>query len=78
MIYIILVGAIAGWLGGKIMKGKGFGILGNIFVGILGSFLGSWLLPILGVSVGSGIISTIFEATLGAIVIIFLSGMIRR
>lgn len=78
MIYIILVGALAGWFSGKIMKGRSFGLLGNIVIGILGSFMGSWLLPILGVSVGEGILSTVFEATLGAVAIIFLAGLIRR
>jgi uncharacterized membrane protein YeaQ/YmgE (transglycosylase-associated protein family) len=54
LLTILLIGAIAGWLAGLIVKGYGFGLLGNIIVGIIGAFVGSWLLGKLGVSLGGG------------------------
>jgi uncharacterized membrane protein YeaQ/YmgE (transglycosylase-associated protein family) len=74
----LLVGAVAGWLAGTIVKGGGFGLLGDIIVGILGAFFGGWLLPQLGVSLGAGIISVIASATIGAIVLLLILRVIRR
>ncbi|HLO37122.1 MAG TPA: GlsB/YeaQ/YmgE family stress response membrane protein, partial [Lacibacter sp.] len=66
----LLIGALAGWLGAFIFKGGGLGLLGNIVVGILGSFVGYWLLGKLGVSFGTGIGGAILTGALGAIVIL--------
>jgi uncharacterized membrane protein YeaQ/YmgE (transglycosylase-associated protein family) len=74
----LLVGAVAGWLAGMIVKGGGFGLLGDIVVGIIGAFIGGWLLMELGVSVGSGIISVIATATIGAVVLLVLLRLVRR
>lgn len=74
----LLVGAVAGWLAGTIVKGGGFGLLGDIVVGIIGAFIGGWLLPKLGVSLGVGIVAVIASATIGAIVLLLLLRLIRR
>jgi len=67
LLVILFVGLVAGWLAGQIVRGTGFGIVGDVIVGILGAFVGSWLLPQLGLHLGSGIISAIVNATLGAV-----------
>ena len=68
LIVLVIVGAIAGWLAGQIVKGMGFGLIGNIVVGIVGAFVGTWLLGFLGISIGGGIIASIINATIGAVV----------
>ncbi|RUX71942.1 MULTISPECIES: GlsB/YeaQ/YmgE family stress response membrane protein [unclassified Mesorhizobium] len=72
IIVILVVGLIAGWLAGKIVRGSGFGLIGDIAIGIIGAFIGEWLLPRLGVHLGSGTISLIVNATLGAIVLLLI------
>lgn len=74
----LLVGAVAGWLAGVIVKGGGFGLLGDIVVGIVGAFVGGWLLPRLGVHLGAGIVAIIASATIGAVVLLLLLRLIRR
>lgn len=78
LLIILLIGGIAGWLAGLIMKGRGFGILGNIVVGILGAFIGSWLLGLFGVIIGGGIIGAILNALIGAIFLLFVVSLIKR
>jgi uncharacterized membrane protein YeaQ/YmgE (transglycosylase-associated protein family) len=80
VIIFLLIGAIAGWLAGLVVRGFGFGLLGNIVVGIIGAFLAGWLLPMLGVSfsLGSPIVTEIIYAMIGAIVLLVLIGLIRR
>ncbi|NOC94336.1 MULTISPECIES: GlsB/YeaQ/YmgE family stress response membrane protein [unclassified Ruegeria] len=75
---MLLVGAIAGWLSGKIMEGRGFGLFGNIVVGIVGAFLAGLIFPALGFAVGGGLLSSILFATAGAVILLFLIGLIRR
>ena len=73
----LIIGAIAGWLGGKIYKGSGLGLLGNIIVGILGSGVGSWLLgSVLHISLGDGWIGSIITGAIGAVVILFLLNIV--
>ncbi|HRO02469.1 MAG TPA: GlsB/YeaQ/YmgE family stress response membrane protein [Terricaulis sp.] len=76
----LIVGAIAGFLAGLIVRGYGLGLLGNIVVGIVGAVLAGWLLPTLGLtfSLGSPIVTTIAYATIGAIVLLLLLGLVRR
>lgn len=74
----VLVGAIAGWLSGTIVKGRGFGLIGDIVVGILGAFVGGWLLPRLGVHLGEGLVPVIASATIGAVIMLLLVRLIRR
>ena len=73
-----LVGAVAGWLAGMIVKGGGFGLLGDIAVGIVGAFFGGWLLPKLGVHLGVGLVPVIASAAIGAVVLLLLLRLIRR
>ena len=70
--------AVAGWLAGVIVKGGGFGIFGDIVVGIVGAFAGGWLLPRLGVELGVGLVSVIASATIGAVVLLLILRLIRR
>ena len=78
LLIILLVGAIAGWLAGLIVRGMGFGLIGNIVVGIIGAFIAAWLFPRLGVSIGSGIAGSIIHATIGAVILLVILGLIRR
>jgi uncharacterized membrane protein YeaQ/YmgE (transglycosylase-associated protein family) len=74
----LIVGAIAGWLAGLIVRGYGFGIIGNIIVGIVGAFIAGWLLPKLGIVIGGGIIGEIIDAVIGAVILLLVIGLIRR
>ena len=79
IIATLIIGAIAGWLGGVIYKGSGLGLLGNIIVGILGSGVGYWLLAnVLHISLGEGLIGSILTGAIGAIVILFLINLISK
>ncbi|MBX3430848.1 MAG: GlsB/YeaQ/YmgE family stress response membrane protein [Hyphomonadaceae bacterium] len=74
----VLVGAIAGWLAGLVVRGFGFGLIGNIVVGIIGAFLGGWLFGVLGLAIGAGIINAIFTAFIGAVVLLLIVRVIKR
>lgn len=74
----LIVGAIAGWAAGQIVRGFGFGLIGNIVVGIVGAFIAGWLLPKLGVSIGSGIVGAIIHAIVGAVILLVIIGLVRR
>ena len=74
----LVVGAVAGWLAGTIVKGGGFGLVGDIIVGIIGAFVGGWLAGVLHLHVGTGILATIVTATLGAVVLILVLRLVRR
>jgi uncharacterized membrane protein YeaQ/YmgE (transglycosylase-associated protein family) len=76
-VWFILVGLVAGWLAGQFMKGGGFGIVGDIIVGVLGALLGGFLFGLLGMSAG-GLLGSIIVATIGAVVLIFLVRLIKR
>ncbi len=78
LIVFILIGAIAGWLAGVLVKGFGFGLLGNIVVGIVGAFIAGWLFPVLGVSLGSGIVASIIHATIGAVILLVIIRLVKR
>lgn len=77
-IWFILIGLVAGWLAGQLVKGGGFGVIGDIVVGVLGALLGGFLFSSLGVSPGGGLLGAIIVATIGAIVLIFLLRLIKR
>ncbi len=77
LLVIMLVGIVAGWLAGKIVRGTGFGIIGDLLVGIVGAFIGSWLLPRLGIHLGTGVVSAILNATIGAILLLLVVGLFR-
>ncbi|RDB07331.1 GlsB/YeaQ/YmgE family stress response membrane protein [Runella aurantiaca] len=78
LIYVLIVGAIAGWIAGEIKRGFGYGLFGNIIVGILGAFVGNWLFAQLGVSLGAGLVGVILTAVVGALVLLFVVGLVKR
>lgn len=77
LLIFLAIGAVAGWLAGMLMKGGGFGLLGDIVVGVIGAFVGGWLFGVLGVAAG-GLIGSIVTATVGAIVLLFLIRLIKK
>ncbi len=74
----LLIGAIAGWLAGVIVKGYGFGIVGNIVVGIVGAIVGGWIFGSLGISSGSGILGSVIGATVGAVLLLLILRVVKR
>ena len=78
LVWFLIIGLIAGWLAGKVMRGGGFGVVGDMIVGVIGAFLGGWLFSLLGISAGGGLIGSIIVAFIGAIVLLFLLRLIRR
>ena len=78
LIWFLLIGLIAGWLAGKVMRGGGFGLVGDMIVGVIGALLGGWLFGKLGISAGGGLIGAIITAFVGAVVLILLLRLIRR
>jgi uncharacterized membrane protein YeaQ/YmgE (transglycosylase-associated protein family) len=79
MIGTLIVGALAGWLAGILTKGRGFGIIGNIFIGIVGAWFGRWLGNLAGVSVQpTTLMGDILTSTGGAVLLLFVIGWFRR
>jgi uncharacterized membrane protein YeaQ/YmgE (transglycosylase-associated protein family) len=79
LIILLVVGAIAGWIAGQIMRGRGFGLIGDIIIGIIGAFIASYVFPFLHVHVpGGSLVSEIISATIGAMILLFLLRLIRR
>jgi len=77
-IWFILIGLVAGWLAGQVVKGGGFGVIGDIVVGVLGALVGGVLFRSLGVSAGGGLLGSVIVATIGAVVLIFILRLIKR
>ena len=77
LIIFLVIGAVAGWLAGVIMKGGGFGLVGDIIVGVIGSLIGGWLFGLLGIAAG-GLIGSIVAAVVGAIILIAILRLIKR
>jgi uncharacterized membrane protein YeaQ/YmgE (transglycosylase-associated protein family) len=78
LLVILLIGAIAGWLAGQIVQGTGFGLVGDIIIGIVGAFIASWLFPQLGIHLGAGILAAIIAATNGAVLLLVIVRLVRR
>ncbi len=80
LLYILVIGAVAGWLAGLLFKGFGFGLIGNIIIGIVGSFVGGWLLGKLGVNVnlGSATVNLIVTSVAGAVVVLFIASLFSK
>jgi uncharacterized membrane protein YeaQ/YmgE (transglycosylase-associated protein family) len=76
-ILFLIIGLVAGWLAGQIMKGRGFGLVGNLVVGVVGAFLGGWLFSALGIYAES-LIGSLVTAVVGAVVLLFLVGLIKK
>ena len=77
ILVILFVGLIAGFLAGKIVRGAGFGIIGDILIGIVGALVASLLFPKLGISLGTGLVSNIIYSTIGAILLLLIVGLLR-
>jgi uncharacterized membrane protein YeaQ/YmgE (transglycosylase-associated protein family) len=78
VVALLIVGAIAGWAAGKIVRGYGFGLLANIVIGIVGAFIGVWLLSRLGIQIGRGFIAATVQAIIGAVILLVIVGFVRR
>ena len=78
LLILLAIGAVAGWLAGIIMKGSGFGLIGDIIIGIIGAVLGGYLFSTFGISAGGGILGAIITGTVGAVVLLFVIGLIKR
>ena len=73
----LILGAIAGWAAGKMMRGGGFGLIGNIIVGIVGALIGGWVFGLLGLSFG-GFIGSLVTAIVGAVILLFIVSLIKK
>ncbi len=78
LVYFLVIGLLAGWLGGLLMRGGGLGLIGNLVVGVIGAFVGGFLFDLLGVSVGGGIIGPLVTATVGAVILLFVVGLFKK
>ena len=76
LLVILLVGLVAGWLAGQIVRGTGYGVIADIALGIVGALIGSWLFPRLGIHIGSGLIAKIAVATGGAVVLLLIVALV--
>jgi uncharacterized membrane protein YeaQ/YmgE (transglycosylase-associated protein family) len=76
LLWFLLIGLCAGWLAGKLMKGGGFGIVGDMVVGVIGAFLGGWVFGMLGIGT-YGLVGSLITATIGAIILLFLLRLIK-
>jgi uncharacterized membrane protein YeaQ/YmgE (transglycosylase-associated protein family) len=77
IILFLLIGLIAGWLAGKIMKGKGFGLVGNLVVGVIGALIGGFVFDAAGIAT-AGIIGSLIAALLGALILLWIVGLIKK
>ncbi len=78
LLVFLIVGAIAGWLAGQFVKGGGFGLIGDIIVGIVGAYIAGFLFPKLGIALGAGIVGEIFSATIGAVILLVVIRLLKR
>ena len=74
----LVIGAVAGWLAGKVVQGGGFGLVIDIVVGIVGAIIGGWLAGVMGINFGGGFISSIIIAVIGAVLLLFVLRLVRR
>jgi len=77
VIVVLIIGALAGWIAGKIMEGRGFGVPINIVVGIVGAVIGGFLFSLIGVTVG-GFIGSLLTATVGAVALLFVISLVKK
>ena len=78
LLWTTIIGIVAGFLAGKVVKGKGFGLIFNLLVGVGGAILGGWIFGQLGISIGTGLISTLITAFIGAIVLLFIINLLKK
>ncbi len=78
LLWFLIIGMIAGWLAGLIMRGEGFGLLGNMIVGVLGAMVGGYMFSFLNITTGHGLVGSLFTALVGAVVFLFLVQLIKN
>jgi uncharacterized membrane protein YeaQ/YmgE (transglycosylase-associated protein family) len=78
LIIFLLVGLIAGWLASQLVRGGGFGLIGDLIVGVIGAFIAGYLFPRLGISLGAGILGSIIAATIGAVILLVILRAVKR
>jgi len=78
LIVWLIIGAIAGWLAGQVVRGGGYGLIGDIVIGIVGAVIAGWLLPQIGIVIGGGIIAAIINAFIGAVILLVILRLIKR
>ena len=78
ILYFLLIGAGIGWLAGLLWKGGGFGLIGNIIVGVVGAFVGGYLAKTFDISIGSGLLGQIITAVGGSLVVLFVVSFIKK
>ncbi len=78
LLVILFVGIVAGWLAGKVVRGSGFGLIGDLVIGVIGAFIANFLFPKFGIRLGTGLVSEIVFSALGAIILLLVIGLIRR
>ena len=77
LVWFLLVGLVAGWLAGMLVKGGGFGLVGDLLIGVLGAVLGGWLFGAMGASLGGGLIGSLAVATVGAVLLLIMVRLVR-
>ena len=78
IIAALVIGAIAGWLAGLIIRGAGFGLIGDMVIGIIGALVASWVLPQLHIQLASGTLGAILDATIGAVIMLVILSLVKR
>ena len=78
ILVLLLVGLVAGWLAGQIVRGRGFGLIGDLVVGVIGAFVGNWIFATLGIFIGMGLIGAVISATIGAVILVAIIRLVRR
>jgi len=77
LLWFLIIGVLAGWLAGQVMKGGGYGIIGDLVLGVVGAFVGRWIFGLLGIAAG-GLIGSLVCATIGAVIFVWLVRLIKR
>lgn len=77
LLIFLVIGALAGWIAGKIIKGRGFGVIGNIIVGVVGALVGGFVFGLLGITTG-GLLGAIIMATIGAVILLFIINLVKN
>jgi len=78
IVYFLLIGAVAGWLAGQIMKGRGFGLVGNVVIGVLGAVIGGYLFRQLGIGSEGDVLGVLLTALFGAVVLLLVVGALKK
>jgi len=78
VVIFLLIGATAGWIAGRIMEGGGFGLVGNMIIGVIGSVLGRYLAGVVGIDIEGGIFTSLLTAVVGAVILLFVVGLVKN